>query len=104
MRLSQRCRVCVREERGIDKERNSETDKAKQTETFSSVRLLCRVRLFVTLWTAARQASLTITNSQSLLKLMRERDFTKRKKRDLTKVEGLSLPSCVCLISAQLES
>ena len=31
---------------------------------------LSRVRLFVTPWTAARQASLCITNSQSLLKLM----------------------------------
>ena len=31
---------------------------------------LSRVRLFVTPWTAARQASLSITNSQSLLKLM----------------------------------
>ena len=31
---------------------------------------LSRVWLFVTLWTAARQASLFITNSQSLLKLM----------------------------------
>ena len=29
-----------------------------------------RVRLFVTWWTAARQASLSITNSQNLLKLM----------------------------------
>ena len=32
--------------------------------------MLSRVRLFVTLWTAAGQASLSITNSQSLLKLM----------------------------------
>ena len=32
---------------------------------FSSVQSLSRVRLFVTPWTAARQASLTITNSQS---------------------------------------
>jgi len=32
--------------------------------------LLSHVRLFVTPWTAARQASLSITNSQSLLKLM----------------------------------
>ena len=32
---------------------------------FSSVQLLNRVWLFVTLWTAARQASLSITNSQS---------------------------------------
>ena len=37
---------------------------------FSSVQSLSCVRLFVTLWTAARQASLSITNSQSLLKLM----------------------------------
>ena len=33
--------------------------------TFSSVQLLSRVPLFVTPWTAARQASLSITNSQS---------------------------------------
>ena len=38
--------------------------------TFSSVQLLSRVRLFATPWTAAHQASLSITNSQSLLKLM----------------------------------
>ena len=37
---------------------------------FSSVQLLSRVRLFATPWTAARQASLSITNSQSLPKLM----------------------------------
>ena len=37
---------------------------------FSSVQSLSRVRLFVTPWTAAHQASLSITNSQSLLKLM----------------------------------
>ena len=37
---------------------------------FSSVQLLSRVRLFATPWTAARQASLSIANSQSLLKLM----------------------------------
>ena len=35
-----------------------------------SVQLLSRVRLFVTPRTAARQASLSITNSQSVLKLM----------------------------------
>ena len=35
-----------------------------------SVQLLSRVQLFATPWTAARQASLFITNSQSLLKLM----------------------------------
>ena len=36
---------------------------------FSSVQLLSCVLLFVTPWTAARQASLSITNCQSLLKL-----------------------------------
>ena len=37
---------------------------------FGSVQWLSRVRLFATPWTAACQASLSITNSQSLLKLM----------------------------------
>ena len=37
---------------------------------FSSAQSLSRVRLFATPWTAACQASLSITNSQSLLKLM----------------------------------
>ena len=37
---------------------------------FSSVQLLSHIWLFVTPWTAAPQASLSITNSQSLLKLM----------------------------------
>ena len=37
---------------------------------FSSVHLLSGVQLFLTPWTAACQASLSITNSQSLLKLM----------------------------------
>ena len=37
---------------------------------FSSVQSFSRVRLFVTPWTVACQASLSITNSQSLLKLM----------------------------------
>ena len=36
----------------------------------SSVQSLSRVRLFVTAWTAACQASLSITNSKSLFKLM----------------------------------
>ena len=37
---------------------------------FSSVQLLSHVQLFVTPWTAACQASLSITNSCSFLKLM----------------------------------
>ena len=40
-------------------------------EDISSVQFsLSRVRFFATLWTAARQASLSITNSRSLLKFM----------------------------------
>ena len=37
---------------------------------FSSVQLLSHVWLFVTPWISARQVSLSITNTQSLLKLM----------------------------------
>ena len=40
------------------------------TTSITSVQSLSRVQLFVTPWTAACQASLSITNSQSLLKLM----------------------------------
>ena len=40
---------------------------SRQVSSFQS---LSRVQLFATLWTAAHQASLSITNSQSLLKLM----------------------------------
>ena len=38
--------------------------------SFSSVQSLSRVRLFATPWTAALQASLSITNSRSLLQIM----------------------------------
>ena len=38
--------------------------------SISSVWSHCRVRLFATPWTAAHQASLSITNSRTLLKLM----------------------------------
>ena len=37
---------------------------------FSSVQSLSRVRLFATPWTVAHQSSLSITNSQSLPRLM----------------------------------
>ena len=37
---------------------------------FSSLQSFSRYQLFATLWTAARQASLSITNGQNLLKLM----------------------------------
>ena len=41
-----------------------------EANQFSSVQLLSRVRLFTTPWIVARQVSLSITNSQSSLKLM----------------------------------
>ena len=37
---------------------------------FSSLHSLSHIQFFVTPWTVARQASLSITNSQSLLKPM----------------------------------
>ena len=40
-----------------------------QIHQFNSVQSLSHVQLFVTPWTAARQASLSITNSRNLLKL-----------------------------------
>ena len=40
------------------------------TSQFSSIQSLSRVQLFMTPWTAAHQAFLSITKSQSLLKLM----------------------------------
>ena len=43
----------------------------KGADCFNLVQFIrCRLQLFATPWTAARQASLSITNSQSLLKLM----------------------------------
>ena len=41
-----------------------------KTHQFSSIQSLSHVQLLETPWTAARQASVSITNSQSLLKLM----------------------------------
>ena len=43
---------------------------ASQTEPFSSVQSLSHIQLFATPWIRALQASLSITNSQNLLKLM----------------------------------
>ena len=42
----------------------------KAVQEFSSVQLLSRVRLFATPWTTARQASLSIISSRSLLKFI----------------------------------
>ena len=44
--------------------------KAGQSDLLSSVQPLSRVQLLATPWTAARQASLSITNSRNLFKLM----------------------------------
>ena len=46
------------------------TEQQQQQASVSSVQWLRSVRLFATPWTAAHQASLSITNSWSLLKLM----------------------------------
>ena len=49
---------------------SSSSSSVARLSTFSSVQLHRGVQLFVTPWTTARQASLSITNSRSLLKLM----------------------------------
>ena len=49
---------------------NKKITNLEAKDQFSSVRSLSHVWLSVTPWTAARQASLSITNSWSLLKLM----------------------------------
>ena len=46
------------------------TESLALQKKFSSVQSFSRVRLFATPWTAPRQAPLSTTNSQSLLKLM----------------------------------
>ena len=43
---------------------------SSSSQSLSSVQSLSHVRLFVTPWTAARQASLSITNSRNLFKLI----------------------------------
>ena len=51
-------------------EKSSSIKNWKQNYSVAIVHLLSHVQLFVTPWTAAHQASLSITNSWSLLKLM----------------------------------
>ena len=48
----------------------SKVSQKEKDKYHSSVQSLCHVWLFVTPWTAACQASLSFTNSRSLLKLM----------------------------------
>ena len=56
--------------KGVDKLKNVSHVLKFSFFLISSVQWLSRVGLFVTLWTAACQASLSITNAGSLLKLM----------------------------------
>ena len=49
----------------INKRKTSQHTQVNSSLKFSSVQSLSRVRLFATPWIAARQASLSITNSQS---------------------------------------
>ena len=52
------------------KKKKGENRDDRRRGGISSVQSLSHVRLFATAWTAARQVSLSITNSESLLKLM----------------------------------
>ena len=58
------CSPCAKWVRVLDGKCPSSRSQAQSVQSLSCV------RLFVTPWTAARQASLSITNSRSLLKLM----------------------------------
>ena len=53
-----------------ESDRTEATEQQQQQASVSSVKWLRSVQLFSTPWTAAHQASLSITNSWSLLKLM----------------------------------
>ena len=70
-----RCFQFMRNEEGYPLEQTLgttvyQTIPGSRESQFSSVQSLSHVRLFATPWTAACQASLSITNSQSPLKLM----------------------------------
>ena len=54
----------------LDSSHGGEGKVSSLVSQFSSVQSLSHVQLFAIPWTAARQASLSITNSQSLLKPM----------------------------------
>ena len=65
---------------------------------FSSVQLLSHVWLFATPWIAACQASLSITNSRSLLKLMSiELMMPSHPPRNPSQHQGLSNESTLCM-------
>ena len=50
--------------------KEEEEEERRKKECFSSVQSLSQIRLFATPWIIAHQVSLSITNSQSSLKLM----------------------------------
>ena len=60
------CKIVIR----LPHQRRGFASRIVGDNRISSVQLLSRICFFATPWTAARQASLSITNSQSLLKLM----------------------------------
>ena len=53
--------------------KEEEEEERRKKECFSSVQSLSWIRLFAILWITAHQVSLSITNSQSSLKLMSSR-------------------------------
>ena len=61
---------CSQRKRGKKLQKWKQNYKCYNIYNISSVQSLSRVRLFATPWTAAHQASLSNTNSQSLPKLM----------------------------------
>ena len=67
---SQRTKLRPQSQVGLRKVTHRKWQSWNKNSKFCSVQSLSRVQLFATPWTAARQASLSITNSQSLLKLM----------------------------------
>ena len=75
---------------------------------FSSVQSLNHVQLFATPWTAVRQASLSITNFRSLLKLMSIKRCLLLERKTMTNLDNIlknkdtTLPTKVCLVKAMV--
>ena len=67
LKLIQHCKLTIHQ---LKKEKSSLQVQVAQSHPAESVQLFSRIQLFVAPRTAARQTSLSITNSQSLLKLM----------------------------------
>ena len=66
---------------------------------FSSVQSLSRIQLFATPWAAACQASLSITNSESLLKLMSIEHLAVRAASCYPTIASSVIPFSSCLPS-----